>query len=210
MSQAEVIRARNKLANASRLYGGRTPDPEEVAEARRELAVAKMQRAIEDAVAAAPPLTDEQRASVIASLQPWWKSCPANDECSPPRTNSGPSNIIGQRGEGSPLRPFPTGNCGQCALLRRRLLFYVDLAPAARVRPSTCERGATSGGCCPPSPARARRCVVSLDHCLLPDSVGRALLGPPYVVAYIFHGSDCILTRSGRPIRPASNRTVSA
>ncbi len=68
MSQAEVIRARNKLANASRLYGGRTPDPEEVAEARRELAVAKMQRAIEDAVAAAPPLTDEQRASVIALL----------------------------------------------------------------------------------------------------------------------------------------------
>ena len=62
----DVIRARNKVA---RLYiGGRAPDPEAVAEARRGLAVARLERAVREAVDAAPPLTSEQREHIIALL----------------------------------------------------------------------------------------------------------------------------------------------
>ncbi|MBA2715609.1 MAG: hypothetical protein H0U51_00850 [Propionibacteriales bacterium] len=65
---SEVAHATCKLAG---LYTyGRTPDPETEAAARRELATAKIERAIREAIAAAPPLTNEQReriASLLAS-----------------------------------------------------------------------------------------------------------------------------------------------
>lgn len=48
--------------------GGKGGDPAAVADARRNLAEAQIKRAIERALAAAPPLTDEQRAKLAALL----------------------------------------------------------------------------------------------------------------------------------------------
>lgn len=62
----DVIRARNQLGG---LYTfGRIPDPEIEAAARRNLTLAKLERAVRDAVAAAPPLTTEQREHIVAML----------------------------------------------------------------------------------------------------------------------------------------------
>jgi len=62
----EVSRAACKLAG---LYTyGRTPDPETVASARRELAAAKIERAVREAVAAAPKLTPDQRERIASLL----------------------------------------------------------------------------------------------------------------------------------------------
>lgn len=52
---------RSANARLAGLYTyGRKPDPATEAQARRDLAEAKIARCIEEAVAAAPPLTDEQ------------------------------------------------------------------------------------------------------------------------------------------------------
>lgn len=61
-----VISARNRLAGLH--VGKNKPDPETVADARRRLTEAKAERAIREAVAAAPPLTDEQRHRLAALL----------------------------------------------------------------------------------------------------------------------------------------------
>ncbi|PFG40604.1 hypothetical protein ATJ97_3135 [Georgenia soli] len=64
-----VVLARNKL---SALHvgkkRGRVPDPVAVAEARRELTAAHVERAIRKALDAAPPLTPEQRGNLAALL----------------------------------------------------------------------------------------------------------------------------------------------
>lgn len=48
--------------------GGKGGDPEAVAEARRNLAAAKIAKAIAQALAEAPPLSAEQRAQLSAIL----------------------------------------------------------------------------------------------------------------------------------------------
>jgi len=48
--------------------GGKGGDPQAVAEARRNLTEVKLERAIGQALAAAPPLTDQQRARLAALL----------------------------------------------------------------------------------------------------------------------------------------------
>jgi hypothetical protein len=57
--------ARNRLA---RLHSAGAPDPAAVIDARRELAAANCERAIQKALAAAPPLTADQRARLAALL----------------------------------------------------------------------------------------------------------------------------------------------
>lgn len=61
-----VLKARSNLAVAHRATKN-TP-PERLGELRAELAAAKIERAIREAVEAAPPLTDEQRARLAAIL----------------------------------------------------------------------------------------------------------------------------------------------
>lgn len=62
----QVTHARAKLAA---LYAyGRTPDPETEALARRTLTAAKLERAIREAIEAAPPITTEQRTALAAIL----------------------------------------------------------------------------------------------------------------------------------------------
>ncbi|MGN7704080.1 hypothetical protein [Cellulosimicrobium sp. 22601] len=46
----------------------RTADPEKVADARRDLAAAKIARAVAQALSAAPPLTGEQRRALSGLL----------------------------------------------------------------------------------------------------------------------------------------------
>lgn len=64
-----VVLARNKLSalHVGRKRG-RVPDPVAVAEARRELTAAHVERAIQKALGAAPPLTAEQREHLAALL----------------------------------------------------------------------------------------------------------------------------------------------
>ena len=60
-----IYKARSRLA---RLHTGNPhPDPELLRRAKQALTAAKLQRAIEAAVAAAPPLSDDQR-STLANL----------------------------------------------------------------------------------------------------------------------------------------------
>jgi hypothetical protein len=59
-TQNPVFLAATRVARASR-PGCRGSDPEDLAAARRALTEAKLERAIREAVAAAPPLTQEQR-----------------------------------------------------------------------------------------------------------------------------------------------------
>lgn len=61
-----VRRARSSLARSYR--GDVHVTPERQAELRRNLTEAKLERAINEAVAAAPPLTDEQRARLAQLL----------------------------------------------------------------------------------------------------------------------------------------------
>lgn len=61
-----VIVARNKLSG---MYShGRTPEPEALAAAQRDLTEAKLERYVREALAAVPPLTDEQRARIASLL----------------------------------------------------------------------------------------------------------------------------------------------
>ncbi len=60
-----VLIARNRLAG---LHVGRNPDPAAVAEARTELNAAHVERAIQRALDAAPPLTTDQRSRLAALL----------------------------------------------------------------------------------------------------------------------------------------------
>lgn len=61
-----VHAARSKLAA---LYShGRTPEMETADCARRELTAAKLERAVREALAAAPPLTTEQRETIAHLL----------------------------------------------------------------------------------------------------------------------------------------------
>ncbi len=56
-------------ARLSGLYiYGKHPSPEVEANARRELAAAKIERAVREAIAKAPRLTDEQRERIAALL----------------------------------------------------------------------------------------------------------------------------------------------
>jgi len=60
MAKNEVTRSTARLA---RLYQGNpTPDPEAVADARRALAEAMIEKAVREALAVAPPLTADQQA----------------------------------------------------------------------------------------------------------------------------------------------------
>lgn len=60
-----VLTARAHLANASR-KGAR--DPQQVAEARRNLNAAKLERFIRASLAEAPPLTEQQRAHLSTHI----------------------------------------------------------------------------------------------------------------------------------------------
>lgn len=61
MSTDPVLTARAALGVASRYTAKGAPDPDRVAAARRDLTAAKLERAIREAVASAPPLTSAQR-----------------------------------------------------------------------------------------------------------------------------------------------------
>ena len=63
-----VLSARAAVAVASRRSRGGTADPAAIANARRELAAAKLERYVREVVAAAPPLTTEQRSRIAAIL----------------------------------------------------------------------------------------------------------------------------------------------
>lgn len=60
-----VLTARGRLAVASRCD---RDDPVTLAAARRELTAAKLERHVREAVAAAPPLTPEQRDRIASIL----------------------------------------------------------------------------------------------------------------------------------------------
>lgn len=60
-----VLLARSRIANSVR-----SGKPAEAEQARRELRIAKIERAIRQAVDAAPPLPDDQRARLAALLVP--------------------------------------------------------------------------------------------------------------------------------------------
>lgn len=64
MALSETQRRRNKVAILTRHH----PGSRELAEARRELAAAKLENFVKKAVDAAPPLTDEQRERIAALL----------------------------------------------------------------------------------------------------------------------------------------------
>lgn len=58
-------RARSQVAILTRYKGADAP---EVIDARRDLATAKIEEYIEQTVAKAPPLTDEQKFRIVATL----------------------------------------------------------------------------------------------------------------------------------------------
>lgn len=60
-----VLAARSRLAG---LHRRPNPDPAAVADAKRELNAAHVERAIQKALDSAPPLTDDQRARLAALL----------------------------------------------------------------------------------------------------------------------------------------------
>lgn len=64
-SSDPVYSARSRLAN---LHVGGHPDPHQVTEARRDLSAAHVEKAIAKALAAAPPLTAEQRSRLAGLL----------------------------------------------------------------------------------------------------------------------------------------------
>lgn len=59
---------RRSSARLARLYAHGTPDPAEVADARRELAAARIEDAVSRILAEAPPLTDAQRQHIVVLL----------------------------------------------------------------------------------------------------------------------------------------------
>lgn len=61
-----VVAKRNDLARAMK----RGRPPEEAAEARRQLAEAKIARAVRESLAEAPPLSEEQLSRLSALLRP--------------------------------------------------------------------------------------------------------------------------------------------
>lgn len=61
----DISRAVINLANA---HQGKSPDPEKIAKARADLAAAKIKAYIENTLAAAPPISDEQRARLARLL----------------------------------------------------------------------------------------------------------------------------------------------
>lgn len=61
-----VLTARGRLARASRQDG----DPKEREQAFRAFRIAKLEQAVQRALAEAPPLTDDQRARIAALLRP--------------------------------------------------------------------------------------------------------------------------------------------
>ncbi|KHL00433.1 hypothetical protein [Sinomonas humi] len=61
---SEVVQAKSRLGVAARRR-----DPEEIAEARRDLAAAKLAQYVERVVSAAPPLTPEQADRIAALLR---------------------------------------------------------------------------------------------------------------------------------------------
>lgn len=68
MSDNPVLTARSRLAVASRSICGTPPDPQVVAEAQRDLRVAMLERHVREVVAAAPPLTSDQRQRLAVML----------------------------------------------------------------------------------------------------------------------------------------------
>ncbi|QRY53381.1 hypothetical protein [Mycolicibacterium septicum] len=66
-STPEVISAAGKVAVLSRDY---SPDDPRLMEARRRLSELRLEAHIQQAVSAAPPLTDEQRARLAELLAP--------------------------------------------------------------------------------------------------------------------------------------------
>lgn len=64
---SRAIAARNRLGLAARYHAD---DPHRVAEARRDLAAAKIADYVERVLADAPPLTDEQRTRLAELLRP--------------------------------------------------------------------------------------------------------------------------------------------
>ena len=66
MSATEIASARGRRAAAARWGRG----PQEIAEASRDLAAAKLEQYVAKTVAAAPPLTREQAERIAALLRP--------------------------------------------------------------------------------------------------------------------------------------------
>jgi hypothetical protein len=65
MSASPAVKARNRLATATRL--GKT---DEIKAARRDLAATKIEQYVKEVVADAPPLTAEQADRISALLRP--------------------------------------------------------------------------------------------------------------------------------------------
>lgn len=65
-SDKAVLEARSKLAQASK----RGKSPEEAAAARRQLAEAKIAKAVRECLAEAPPLTEDQLSRLASLLRP--------------------------------------------------------------------------------------------------------------------------------------------
>ena len=63
-----VLAARSALGVASRYTRHGAPDPERVAAARRNLSVARVERAIRQALTDEPPIAPEQREQLAALL----------------------------------------------------------------------------------------------------------------------------------------------
>lgn len=61
----DIARAVIAVANA---HQGKSPDPEKIAAARADLAAAKIRAYIENTLAAAPPISDAQRARLARLL----------------------------------------------------------------------------------------------------------------------------------------------
>lgn len=68
---SEILHHRAKVGALSR---SRTPDDAELVAAKADLAKAKIDARIDELVAAAPPLTDEQRTRLAELLKPIRKS----------------------------------------------------------------------------------------------------------------------------------------
>ncbi|WP_273733367.1 hypothetical protein [Mycolicibacterium septicum] len=64
---SRALDARNKLASTARHH---SDDPSKIDDARRDLAEAKIADYVERVLAAAPPLTDEQRVRLAELLRP--------------------------------------------------------------------------------------------------------------------------------------------
>jgi hypothetical protein len=69
----EVLKARSRLATKSRSAVSASPD--EIEDARRDLAVAKIADYVERVVSGAPPLTDLQRDRIAALLRAGGSVC---------------------------------------------------------------------------------------------------------------------------------------